>query len=128
MIRETIEEIVPQKAFLNGIMAGVKEIGVDMNTQRFTKLSDEIKEKRNKVMMPTMIQTIIDSIHKVEKTFKGSDKEDFFELFYSSIYLWIVLNLSMNEEFLFGDKITLPDLDCLLCYQLMHDDFVNQYI
>ena len=93
MIRETIEEIIPQKAFLNGIMAGVKEIGVDMNTQRFTKLSDEIKEKRNKVMMPTMIQTIIDSIHKVEKTFKGSDKEDFFELFNSSIYLCIVLNL-----------------------------------
>ena len=128
MIRETIEEVVLQKGFLNGVMAGAKEIGLDLNTQRFTKLSDEIKEKRNKVMIPTMIKTIIGSIHKVEKTFKGMDKRFFFELFYFSIYPRTVLNLSMDNKFLFGEAITLPDLDCLLCYQSMHDDFVNQYI
>ena len=104
MIRETIEEVVLQEGFLNGVMAGAKEIGLDLNTQRFTKLSDEIKEKRNKVMIPTMIKTIIGSIHKVEKTFKGMDKRLVLSCFTSVFILvqsltcqWIISSYSVMQ-------------------------------
>ena len=72
MLRETFIEVF-NKGFFGGVMAGAAAIGLDMRkvksmTMVFT--SDEDKEKRNKVMMPTMVNTCCGLMAKVEKTFK----------------------------------------------------------
>ena len=72
-------------------------------------LTDEKKEQRNKVMMPTMIKALCASLPKVEKTLK-------------------VLKLDLNQKYAFGESISLVDLDCLWYYLWTADPFVNQYI
>ena len=111
MLRETFFEAM-NKGFTAGVMAGAAEIGLDKRqVQALTRIvtSDDDKEKRNRVMMPTMVNTCCGLIAKVEKTFK-------------------TLNVSMDKQYIFGDRISLVDLDCVFWYLFFNDAFVNNYI
>merc|ERR1711976_950253 len=95
------------------VMAGCQAIQLDMakiaGSITSVVLSDEKKEQRNKVMMPTMMKMLVAGLPKIEKTFK-------------------VLKLDLNQKYAFGDTISLVDLDCLWYYLWTADPFVNQYI
>jgi len=96
MITETFKE-VGEKAFMAGMFAAAKVLGKDI-----MGLPEEEREERNKVFVPTMVQTATAMLPRVEKVLKD-------------------LNLSGEGKYLFGDSISVADLQCL-AYTIFFDD------
>ena len=65
-------------------------------------LGEEEKDQRNKVLIPTMVDNFKNTLCKIEKVFK-------------------MLNLPSDRLYLFGDMISLADLQCV-AYRIFFND------
>lgn len=101
MITETLHETTK-----NAFAAGMAQVG---KLPDISSLSgEESRERRNRVLIPTMVDTFKATLGNIEKVFA-------------------MLNVDKDAKFIFGDTISLADLSCLAYTIFFADGEFNKY-